>query len=220
MEYGSMSDEISRWERYHAEKEGRPTIIGRFFTDQYTHLLNKVLDDLNLAKDSSILDVGCGSCRFLYFFRERGYYNSIGIDLSRSGLKNAYRDYGYVQGKDVFLMDALKTSFPSKHFDLVFSEGILEHFTDYRPCIYEMCRISRRNIIVVQPNFSSILRWIAKIVWELFYRNLGGVREYPYLLREFVTVFEYCGFDVRKNYFTLLRENAIMVFQRYKNEKS
>lgn len=208
----SVNEEISRWENYH--KNYKPTIVGRFFKNEYEKLLDEVVKKLPLSPSARILDVGCGSGYFLSFFRERGFSKSIGIDLSKEGLKNCYRDYGFELGKDVFLMDATKTTFPSRSFDLIFSEGILEHFMDFESCICEMCRISRDIILLIQPNYSSVVRWIAKILWELFYSQREGIREYTYKLSEFETCFNDYDFDLKKNYLTRFRENAIMEFER------
>lgn len=202
----------TKWVIYH--QSYKPTIIGRYFKKSYTMLFQKSFP--SVSKNAIILDVGCGSGYFMNLFRQEGYMRSIGIDLAYSGLLACQRDYNLIIGKDVYQMDALHTSFPSESFDVVFSEGILEHFSrvNFAKCIAEMCRVSRDYVVIIQPNFSSVVRCVAKVFWETFYDSGVGVREYPYLLREFEFLFSFYGFPLFKKALTVTRENAVLVFRR------
>ena len=42
------------------------------------------------SKDTSILDVGCGSGDFLVFLQSKGYRNTQGIDISPEQVREAY----------------------------------------------------------------------------------------------------------------------------------
>jgi 2-polyprenyl-3-methyl-5-hydroxy-6-metoxy-1,4-benzoquinol methylase len=72
-----------------------------------------------------ILDIGCGSGQFLYFLRERGYDQAIGLDLDRTQVEVA-RGLGLnAVGASVsdFLAD------DRREYGLVAMLDILEHFT-------------------------------------------------------------------------------------------
>jgi ubiquinone/menaquinone biosynthesis C-methylase UbiE len=141
--------------------------------------LNKVLKQVKLAKNAKIIDVACGSGTTLNFFRELNYLNSIGIDKSPNSLKLCKKLFGFKEDKDVFRMNALRTNFTNKEFDLVFSNGLLEHSKDFSSFVKEICRISKQYVLLFQPDPTSligrIVRWLIlkKIVFhgeiEYFY---------------------------------------------------
>jgi 2-polyprenyl-3-methyl-5-hydroxy-6-metoxy-1,4-benzoquinol methylase len=80
---------------------------------------------LDLPRDAPVLDIGCGSGQFLYFLRNEGFTNLIGIDLDETQVGIA-RELGldcrrvpvheFLAGGDV-------------QFGLVAMLDILEHFT-------------------------------------------------------------------------------------------
>lgn len=149
--------------------------------------LESILIQTKLSKNSKIIDVGCGTGFTLSFFRELGYKNSIGIDNSPSSIKLCKKLFDFRSGEDVFLMDAAKTRFKNKEFDLVFSNGLLEHFADFTPFVKEMTRISRQYILLFQPDPTSL---VGKLV--MFLRRVGiisGPEEYHYDRRAYQDAF-------------------------------
>ena len=54
--------------------------FGRRLKDSQENALKKILEKIKLPKDSRIIDVGCGTCWTLNFFRELEYDYSIGVD--------------------------------------------------------------------------------------------------------------------------------------------
>lgn len=210
-----IEDKISLWEQYY--KTYKPTILGELAYKSHRRVLEKVLDELDLPKNIKLLDVGCGKCSTTKFFRDQGYFNSIGIDLAESGLVIC-EELGLVRGKDVFKFDATDTPYPDKNFKLVFGEGILEHYENFMPFVSEMCRISKDYIIIVQPNHYSIYGRFMKIGWLLFKKDSGGVEELSYRLNVFHEAFVKYGFKKVLVRFTPLRENAVIVYRRLSDE--
>ena len=105
-------------------------------------------------KCASILDVGCGGGHFLYFVRQAGYQNAMGIDVSpecvelcRSmGLRAEARDaFSYVRERE-------------EMFDLIVCNDVLEHLSTDRGI--ELCRLAlgalkpRGRLIVKVPNMA------------------------------------------------------------------
>lgn len=75
------------------------------------------------AKDSSILDIGCGNGVLLHFFAQRGYFRITGVDISPEQCSLARQT-----GAQVLQADAL--NFLNEHpneFDLIMAFDIVEH---------------------------------------------------------------------------------------------
>ena len=118
-------------------------------------------------------------------FKELGF-EVTGIDNSQSGIAICEK-----KGFKVFRMDAASMKFGDNSFDVVFAEGLLEHFEDYEPFVREMIRVSKKYILLVQPNAHSILGKIVNIATEKLTK--GNVKEIPYKMADFVKSFRKHG---------------------------
>jgi len=212
-----IKSKVSLWDKHY--RVYKPTILGRIMYSSHRRVLGKVMnEELELPKDAKLLDVGCGRGSTLTSFRSWGFNNSIGIDLADSGLEKC-QENGFVLGKDVFKIDATTTPYDSESFDIVFSEGMLEHYEDFSPFVEEMCRLSNDYIILIQPNHFSLYGRLIQWGWGIFMKNSGGVKELTYHLNEFHSAFAKYKFTLVVTRFTPLRENAVLVFRRNMGEK-
>jgi 2-polyprenyl-3-methyl-5-hydroxy-6-metoxy-1,4-benzoquinol methylase len=76
-------------------------------------------------RNSSVLDLGCGAGHFLYFLRESGYSNILGVDHCPGAVTRARRMSLPVERADVlcFLENTQQT------FDCITALDVIEHFT-------------------------------------------------------------------------------------------
>lgn len=81
-----------------------------------------LLKRLQIGKDGRILSVGCGGGWDVDTLREQGY-QAWGVD--NGGRVRAWKNRPSLQALSV--SDALHLPFPNDTFDLVFSEGVIEH---------------------------------------------------------------------------------------------
>jgi ubiquinone/menaquinone biosynthesis C-methylase UbiE len=92
------------------------------------------------VKDKLVLDVGCGSGRFVEVMSRWGA-SIVGLDYSNAvdAAKKVTDELGYfaeyVQG------DALQLPFADNTFDAVYSIGVLQHTADPLQALREMCRV-------------------------------------------------------------------------------
>jgi SAM-dependent methyltransferase len=167
--------------------------FGRRLKKEQRKVLKKILDEIKLPRNAKITDVGCGSGFTLALFREFGYKNCIGIDYSKNSLFLCKKLFDFKNGKDVFLMDARDIKFSNNSFDLVFSEGLLEHFEDFLPIAEEFCRISKSWILLFQPNPASLVGWGKRFVEKV---KASWAKEYFYRKEDYIKVFSKFGFDL------------------------
>lgn len=145
--------------------------------------------------DKKILDAGFGSGRFCIAltkdFQESEIY---GVDISPKLVNNA-KKLAYKLGitNVHFKIDNIfNLSFQDKYFDVVFNEGVIEHFKNYEDVFKEMYRVTKDGgtIIVGVPNWYNFPHTVRK--WYI--RRSKGNYEYGYEKsfkhRELINMFE------------------------------
>ncbi len=180
--------------------------FGRKFAEGQKNIVKRFLEKENLLKNAKILDFGCGSGRTLKMFRNLGYQNSIGVDVSPNSMKLCERN-GFVTGKDIFLAKEEGTEFKDKAFDLVFADGVLEHFEDFTPIVREMCRLSKKYVLITQPNHFSLYGKILKGA------NRKVVHEYTYKIEDFKKAFEKNNLVLARFSYFNFREQWALLFK-------
>ena len=115
------------------------------------------------VRASSLLEVGCGSSKWMPYFARTFGYKVTGIDYSRIGCSQAselLRRAG-VTG-DVLYRDALAENHDLlERFDIVISLGLVEHFADTSEITASLARFVRPGglLISASPNLSGIVGW-------------------------------------------------------------
>jgi len=120
--------------------------IGHAWLDYY--------DNLNsLAKNSDILDYGCGVGPTIEKVINYNPKKITGIDISDVSINKAKEKFKNSDIKIELLVDNCeKTKFKNNQFDLVYGLGILHHL-EFSKCIDEISRILRTNgsLLFIEP---------------------------------------------------------------------
>ncbi len=104
-----------------------------------------------LSSQTTVLDVGCGNGFFTHPFSELS--PTVGLDFSAFMLSiNPCRPL--VQGS------ALALPFGDGAFDLVFCSNLLHHMDDPVAAVSEMGRVSRRYVVLSEPNRDNPLMFL------------------------------------------------------------
>ena len=205
------------WEKIWSNNGDKRDILAKRLQKESCKSLKRVLKELNISKKSKIIEVGCGTGDTLKFLRDNGFDNSIGIDISESSI-HLCKKKGFDIGKDIFLMDGSNTLFKKNSFDVVHSGGLLEHFKDFEPFIREWCRISRKYIIIQQPNHFSIysrtLLLSRRVLKKLFSRDF--VHEYTYKISDFSEIFSKFNFTLKLKLDINFNQLWLLVYERIK----
>jgi len=198
-----------RWNRYWTNYSS-PTTIGKLSMNLSIKGVKKVMQRIKLPRQTPILEIGCGSGRTISLIKSWGYSSVIGIDNSPFSIKLC-QQHGLQENHEVILMDARNTSFADGTFQLVFAEGVLEHFLDFSHLVSEMCRVSGQYVLLTQPNHYSPLGRVSHFLQDKFRDN---VKEYSYHWQEFQKVFEQQGFFLKFRKNTLLGDVWILLFSK------
>jgi SAM-dependent methyltransferase len=97
-----------------------------------------------------LLEIGCGTAIDSYILAERSTARIVGIDLSIPSVKVASR-CGASFSRPIYLAaaDATCLPFADATFDIVFSQGVVEHFRDPSAMLEEQLRVMRPDGILV-----------------------------------------------------------------------
>ncbi len=131
-----------------------PRLHIRWYAEEFLHYLI----GWSLTKQYSLfLEPGAGSGRFSYYLSKKGL-EVVALDLSRSSviaIRNLKQTrIGLLH---VIRADILHMPFRDRAFDVVYNEGVVEHFPEPYRVLSEMVRVTRRLGIVIfsVPNVYS-----------------------------------------------------------------
>jgi len=137
------------WDRYFRNK----TLLMRIFLEMERKLLAPKFAELlkpYLKGGDRILDAGCGPALGTLFLETLADVEAYGLDISREALDEASRmasKYGCSLKR--ILADVRKMPFRNQSFNVVWNQGVLEHFEDPIAVISEMARVGRIVFIAV-----------------------------------------------------------------------
>lgn len=152
LEYGSCAffDEVRR-SRYEITDTWMPKTI-----------------DFTRAKGKKLLEIGHGMGTDLLTFAENGA-EAYGIDLCQEHHNLASKNFAVHQMNCTLkLCDAANIDFPSNHFDIVYSNGVLHHTPDTIRCISEAYRVLKSDGVLI---FSMYYTYSAFHLYSLLFFN-------------------------------------------------
>jgi len=100
-------------------------------------------DPEKIARGKTILDAGCGGGRYSVAWKSFGAREVIGLDASEKAIADARRrvNEAGLSGIEFIQGDVLRLPFKEDRFDVVFSNGVLHHTTDWKKGVRELVRV-------------------------------------------------------------------------------
>jgi len=156
---------------------------GRYADKLEKELFLKLVD---FEKGQSLLDVGCGTGHFSFWFHDLGF-KVVGMDISTEMLKVARSK---IKNEKIRFIqaDAYDLPFPDNSFDLVVFITTLEFLSQPERALCEAFRVSREKIflgVLGKWSFLALRRKLKALFKESIYREAKfySVRELRELLR-------------------------------------
>lgn len=137
-------------------------------------LLSKVLSGTQTQKQR-LLEVGCANSSWLPYFALHYGFDVTGLDYSPQGCEQE-RELLSVAGVEGEVVCADLYAPPSSlesAFDVVFSLGVVEHFTDTAACVRALSAFLRPGgmLITVIPNMSGSVGLLQRLCDRAVYEN-------------------------------------------------
>lgn len=189
-----------RWQG--SEKEERLSILAKRMFVSKMKAMQQVVDQLD--KPDSVIEVGCGLGHILEFYCKQGF-NACGIDASTEAIKVCKKKG--LPAKYLWLEDVSET------YDLVSSDGMLEHFLNFEPYAKMMMDISNRYVLLIQPNHESFVGKTLVYLAELI-KGDENVFEFNYRMKDFEEIFYKHGFALKISHPVFKDTFRILVFEK------
>jgi ubiquinone/menaquinone biosynthesis C-methylase UbiE len=140
---------MSYWEREELSKRRTPQhpVITAYVQPK----IDMIRHYISITKQTRLLDVGCGNGFFTFYFNE--ICDTWGVDYSKKMLHMN-------PVKKTILMDASELSFRDNSFDIVFCHALLHHTDNIDTVISEMRRVSKKYVILLEPNRNNPLMFL------------------------------------------------------------
>ena len=181
----SLTEINIREKNFHNELQSKKK--SRFENIFYKALFNINEDFFNFlemnAKNSEILDYGCGVGTLIEKLIKFKPKKIVGIDISEVSINKAKERIKELKGKvDFYVDNCEKTQFDNNSFDIVYGSGILHHLK-IDECLNEIHRILKPNgsLLFIEPlGTNPIINFYRKLT-----PNSRSVDEHPFMNKDF-----------------------------------
>jgi len=139
----------------------------RFLEYSMSHYLEIIT--INMDRRSKIMEVGAGASKWMrYYYEVLGFKNVYGLDYSMIGCSLTSKNLNMIGISDgrIVCGDIFQMPFKTGTFDLIYSNGVVEHFEDPGKIISLMTDLLKPNglLLIWVPNFNGLLGWVQKMI--------------------------------------------------------
>ncbi|MFT4093288.1 MAG: class I SAM-dependent methyltransferase [Niabella sp.] len=177
----------------------------------YSNFVDQKTYDPEFITAGNILDLGCGSGKYLYKFKKKGW-NVYGVEVNKSAAKLG----NDLEQLNIHSGNLISAQFENDFFDYVRSNHSFEHIVNPKEVLTEIRRILKPTgkLFIGVPNISSFNAKIFKKYWWY----LGApVHTYNYSVSTLKRLLEQQGFKVEKVLYNGDLHGILGSFQIYLN---
>lgn len=170
------------WSNYYSRTDLQTKLVRFLANNYFSYAFEQSLREI-LPKAGKVLEAGCGEGIISARLAKKGYDVTL-LDISEKALQEAKKNLRkivkndnrkihvkYIQG------DIFKLPFKKNCFDVVWNQGVLEHFTESERAIEEMHRVTKPNgvtAILVPYEYSPLH------LYDIFLRKMRLERFWPF----------------------------------------
>lgn len=165
---------IKKWDVYYSGKNIIPRIVDSIMELYFCRIFEKDIRKITNNQRGRVIELGCGSGVLSAQLAQKGYDVTV-LDISTEALKTAKRNFLKKQAKGKFIQgDILDMHFKPNSFDIVWNQGVIEHFDNIPKVVSEMYRLVKKSgyLIVFVPAFNSPLHMLYRILNKLNLKSL------------------------------------------------
>jgi 2-polyprenyl-3-methyl-5-hydroxy-6-metoxy-1,4-benzoquinol methylase len=163
-----------KWEEYYHNKNLVARIIDFVITGYFSKVFEKDLKHIIKIRKGKILEPGCGSGIMSARLAKQGYDVTV-MDFSKNALKTAEENFLKIGAKGKFVEgDIFKMPFKKESFDVVWNQGVIEHFDDVPLVVKKMNDLIKKKgcLVLYVPAHNSPLHIVYRILSALNLKKL------------------------------------------------
>jgi 2-polyprenyl-3-methyl-5-hydroxy-6-metoxy-1,4-benzoquinol methylase len=168
-------------------RDSNPPLIARIGFNIEKKSIEKTFKKIKLNKNIKIIDFGCGEGRTLSCIKGLGFTNSYGVDYSRGAIERCHR-------KGVHDVRLVNNDFKDS-CELLFSEGLLEHYDNLDTIARKMAGMSKKYIFLIQPLKTSFSYRFIDLLIKAFGSFNDYIKENSYSIDDYFKTFKKYGFS-------------------------
>jgi hypothetical protein len=154
------------------------------------HEVHRILSKILPQGNKALIEIGCAPGSWLAYFSKNYDYKVFGIDNAPKAIEKTIENLRILSvPAEIYLKDIW--NFYHDPFDVVFSNGFIEHFIDAAPVIKILsshCSAKDGFIITMIPSMRGINRWISKT-----FRPRVAAGHFPIKIEKLIAFHEACG---------------------------
>jgi ubiquinone/menaquinone biosynthesis C-methylase UbiE len=149
-----IAEYIVEWDTYWKNQSPRRRVIEWIRSHYFSRVFCKAASQ-NVRPGARILEAGCGSGTYIQHLAKYNFF-TVGIDNSIASTHLASKKINRI-----VLANLFSIPFPNDAFEVVFNQGVMEHFSDgaFVQALREMSRVGRRVVVIV-PSDRSLFQLI------------------------------------------------------------
>lgn len=152
----------------------------------------------HVPEGSKILEIGCGTGHILTYIAKDRKADAYGIDISPNAEKVIHQ---FEQKNDAHVNfrvgDGFAVPYPENTFDVVYSEGVIEHFTEAQTqkMVEEHVRVCKKDglVIISVPNEYNVFLTLSK---KILGKKYPHYPERSYTIHQLIELVERAGTKV------------------------
>lgn len=144
-------DEIKLQQKYYSETAAKYDEMHVNVRDEHAFSLSFLVSVLDYLEVRSILDVGSGTGRAVFYLKQnRPDISVIGVEPVKELREVAYKKG--LSDSEIIAGDATRLSYGDNEFDLVCAFGVLHHVKNPEAAISEMLRVANKAVFISDAN--------------------------------------------------------------------
>lgn len=170
---------------------------------------------LNKNTHASILDIGCGNGRFLFYLQKLGFKNLYGVELPGNSAERATK----LPSLNIKIGEIEQTDYQAESFDAITLFHVLEHMKNPILILQKINTwLKKEGILMVSfPNIASNQAQQYKGIWL----HLDPPRHLNFIApNDFVSHMNGLGFELVKSSYFSLEQNPFGYVQSFLNKKT
>lgn len=174
---------IKKWNSYYGKKKLIPRLIDYVMEFYFCKIFEKEFEKRSDNIRGKIIELGCGSGVMSAKLAKKGYDVSV-FDISKEALNTTKKNFLKNKAKGEFIQgDILNQHLKPNSFDIVWNQGVIEHFDDIPKVVSKMYGLVKKEgyLIIFVPAFNSPLHWTYRLLNLLNLRSLWPFDDQTFL---------------------------------------